>query len=513
MKKQLVRYTVFLLSVLLLTGCWQEEPLEPNDFSDLLQEGQEVQSEGTLLPEAFSLPYVPGYTLDPITCPDGMQQVISSLLCEGLFRQGPDFEPEPWLCDSYTHDVEMRVFTFTLKPDITFSDGSPLTAADVKITLQRAKASPRYQARLSNVSSIETDGDTVTITLTEPNSALPALLDIPIVKAGSEREIPIGTGPYFFSTEDTRHCLIANQTWWRQEIQPVDRMMLVEASDPETMLYRFTSHDVQLVTADLTGTAAIHVTGDIRYQDTNTTILQYLGCNTQQAPMNSSAFRRALNLGINRSNIVSAYFSGHGTPTQFPLPPCSPLYPAELESPFSHDAFVFALSESGYIAERTLTLLVNSENHFKLSAAQYLAEMYTAAGIPMEVQALPWEEYVAALSAGAFDLYYGEVRLTADWDLTSLLGVAGNLNYTGWAAPQTSQLLAAYAVSSDRAAAMKELCSHLQLYAPILPICFKSTSVLLQSDVVRILSPTMMEPFYQLENCSIQLKNTTELMP
>lgn len=41
---------------------------------------------------------------------------------------------------------------------------------------------------------------------------------------------------------------------------------------------------------------------------------------------------------------------------------------------------------------------------------------------PVEVNALPWEEYNAALAAGNFDLYYGEVRLTADWNLTSLLG-------------------------------------------------------------------------------------------
>lgn len=513
MKTCLIKSVPVLLLVLFLTGCWQESPPEPNDFSALLQEEQATQGPASLLPEVFSLPYVPGYTLDPITCPDGMQQVVSSLLCEGLFRQGPDFEPEPWLCDSYTCDEEMRVYTLSLRPGVTFSDGSPLTPADVKDTLLRAKSSVRYQARLANVDSIRSDDNSVTITLLSPSSRLPSLLDIPIVKAGSEQDIPVGTGPYFLSQENAKHCLIANQTWWRNKTQPTDRILLVEASDAETMLYRFASRDVQLVTADLTGTSEIHVTGDVSYRDADTTVLQYLGCNTQQPPLNNTAFRRALNLGINRGHMVNAYFSGHGKAAQFPLSPVSPLYPAHLETTFSHDEFLSSLEACGYVAERPLILLVNAENDFKVSAAQHLAGTFTEAGVPVEVHVLPWEEYTAALAAGSFDLYYGEVRLTADWNLASLLGTDGSLNYTGWVAPQTNQLLSAYATASDPAAAMEALCSHLQLYAPIFPICFKSTSVLLRADVVKGLSPTMTEPFYQLESCSIHLKTPEPVAP
>ncbi|RAZ93269.1 peptide ABC transporter substrate-binding protein, partial [Klebsiella oxytoca] len=78
-----------------------------------------------ILPEQFSLPYAPEQTLDPITCADGMQQVISSLLCESLFRLGPDFQPQAWLCERYT--CEGNKYTLTLRDGVTFSDGSPLT--------------------------------------------------------------------------------------------------------------------------------------------------------------------------------------------------------------------------------------------------------------------------------------------------------------------------------------------------------------------------------------------------
>ena len=335
------------------------------------------------------------------------------------------------------------------------------------------------------------------------------MLDIPIVKSGTHQNTaPTGTGPYLFSDADGTAYLVANQSWWRGGGQPVDRILLTEAADWDTMLYRFTTHDVQLITADLTGISPINATGNTSYLDANTTILQYLGCNTARAPLDNAAFRKALASGFNRTYIVSAFLSGHGTAAQFPVSPVSSLYPSALEERYSRDSFTAALAASGYTSGRTLSLLVNQENSFKVSVAQYLADTFSSAGVPVEVNALPWEEYTAALAAGNFDLYYGEVRLTADWNLTSLLGSGGSLNYGHWSDPQMDQLLSAYASAADRASAMQNLCAYLRNQAPILPICFKFTSVLMQNDVVEGLTPTMMEPFYNLTDCTIHLQSS-----
>ena len=205
--------------------------------------------------------------------------------------------------------------------------------------------------------------------------------------------------------------------------------------------------------------------------------MQYIGCNTARAPLDSPALRRALSAGIERANVAGAYLSGHGKPAAFPVSPVSSLYPAALEEDYSVDGFTAAVAESGYVSERPLTLLVNEENGFKKAIAAHLAENWTSGGVPVEVRVLPWEEYAAALAAGDFDLYYGEARLTADWDLGSLLEPGGRLNYGHWSNPDTSRLLAELAGAQDRTAAMRALCAHLKDQAPILPVCFKSTSV------------------------------------
>lgn len=308
--------------------------------------------------------------------------------------------------------------------------------------------------------------------------------------------------------EDNSAYLIANQTWWQGLQQPVSRIALVEAGDQDTMLYRFTSHDVQLITADLVSADPIRATGSVVYQDTATTILQYLGCNVNREPLDDPIFRRVLSQGIDRENLVSAFFSGHGNAAQFPVSPVSSLYPKELEQTCSSAEFASLLADNGFTSCRTLTLLVNEESSFKRAAAEEIAQRFTEAGVPVVVKSLPWEDFLAALEAGDFDLYYGEVKLTADWDLSPLLKTGGMVNHSGWSDPMTEQLLADYAAATDRAAAMKRLCSYLQNQAPILPICFKSTSVLLQANVFDGLVSTMSQPFYNLTECVVHLKTS-----
>ena len=489
---------------LLLPGCASDLPEE--EETAILPDESTVEQveEVSYLPEVFSLPYAPAQTLDPVSCPEGMQQTVSSLLYEGLFRLDESFQPQLWLCESYTYDAEKLRYTFTIRSGVLFSDGTELTAADAKATLDRAKTSERYAARLSAVASVTARDHELTITLSSPNTSFPALLDIPIVKKGTQdAAVPTGTGPYFFSQEESGAYLIASQSWWRHEDQPTERIALIEADGHDAMLYRFTSRDVQLITADLTGNRSVSITGDVDRHDAGTTILQYVGVNTTR--LTDPTLRRALAQGIDRETITQAYLSGHGVAAQFPLSPASSLYPSHLEEAYSFESFQTALAQC-QLPSRTLTMLVNEENSFKTAIAQSIAESYTAAGLAVEVKVLPWEEYLAALAAGNFDLYYGEVRLTADWDLTALLGSLGTANYGGWANEETDRLLAAFAASGLPAADMEALCTHLKNQAPILPVCFKSLSILSQSEVLGGLAPTAAEPFYDLSGIRMNLK-------
>lgn len=509
MKKSHVKKALllFLLPVLLLTGCWQDET---ETGTSIIQAGSEESSaqEDLKLPDSFSLPYTPGQTFDPVTCRDGIQQTVASLLYEGLFELDRGFSPQPKLCTSYTYDAASLTYTFTLRSGVTFSDGSALTAADAAATLNRALTSDRYRSRLSEITSVTAGDGTLTVVLNTPNTGLPALLDIPIVKSGTESEtVPVGTGPYLYTTDASGPCLQANGSWWGGSRQPVSRIGLVACEDADAAFYHFTAHEIQLLTSDLTGTNPVSATGNIRFDDADTTTMQYIGFNTRTGLLSSPVLRRALGLGIDREAMVSAVLSSHAVPAQFPLSPESDLYPASLEKTYSYDAFAAAMATAGYTvgASHTVTMIVNEENSFKVSAAKYVASALSACDLDIEVKVLPWEEYTAALSSGDYDLYYGEVRLSADWNLGPLVQTGGSLNYGGYSDATLDLLLSDYAVASDRETAMQAVCRYLQNQTPILPVCFKSTSVLSQKGVVDQLSPTAANPFYDMASCTIHL--------
>ena len=506
-----------LAALLALTGCAAGEEEPPADSWEQYQqqglpeeETPSVQEDaGPEYPAAFSLPYHRGHTLDPITCGEGMQEDVASLLFEPLFQLDEHFQPVPVLCESYEWDEKGLVCTLTLRQDVTFHDGTALTAEDVAATLRRAMASERYGYRLRGMAGVAADrSGRVRITLSAPNQGLPALLDIPIVKRGTEDlAVPTGTGPYRLAEDGG--SLVPHESWWQGKALPLASIPLVHAKDRDTARYLFSSRRVQLLTVDPTDDLAA-VTGQSQSTARPTSILQFIGFNTGEGSVFASpSARAAFSRGIPRETLVSAQLAGLALAAEFPVSPLSSLYPADLALGYDKDVTLAALRAAGQGTgqQRELTLLVNGEDRFRLTSAQFIAENLSLLDWKIVVQALPWEEYLAALEAGAFDLYYGEVRLTADWDLTDLLGTGGGLNYGGYTDPTTDLLLQSFlaAPQENRSAAARQLMVHLQEVCPIAPICFKNNSVLTHPGVAEGICPTASSTFFRLEGWTVHL--------
>lgn len=510
MNKRITALLLVLLTLAGLCGCasWDETAYDSDPLGEL-QQYYKPQEETVPALTAFVLPYRSSETADPIICSDGIQLTLTALLYEPLYRLTPDFKTEAVLAQSESYDPVSFSYTIELRSGLHFSDGSAVTAQDVAATLLRAQQSPRYAARLADVADIRAiDSTTVQLQLTQDRQNFTALLDIPVVKAGTESNaFPTGSGPYVKSADSD--ALLPNN-YYRKGTRtlPFQKIDLLACKSEEVAAYAFSSHDVHLLACDLTGTA-----GDVASTcgssiDADTTILQFLGFNMNRKLFQDSAMRLAISMAVDRNAIVSAYLMGHGTATQFPIHPASGLYPASLERSDTADdcaAAMAALNMANGEDVYDLTLLVNRENSFKVAAAEGIAQLLSQYDLNVTVNALPWEEYLAALEDGRFDLYYGECKLTADWDVSSLLSTGGSLNYGGWADPTTDTQLAACRSADDshRAATLETLCGRLQAQMPIVPICFKRTSVLLPYNAVEGVVPTAADPFFGLENWTV----------
>lgn len=499
------RLFLLLLSLsLLLSGCGKVEDPTFDPLEELREYyGTAEEAEAPPLTD-FTLPYCTGETWDPVTCPDGVQRTAASLLYETLYRLDETFMPQPLLLTRSDYNAETFVYTLHLRSDVHFSDGSAMTAQDVAASLLRAVHSQRYGPRLWQVRTVTVRDNTVEVALSEDNRGFPALLDIPVIKAGTESStVPVGTGAYVLSA-DKQH-LMPNPHWWQERAIPFDSITLWGCKSEEAAAYAFASHDVHLYVYDLLSGISLASASNDNATTAETAVMHYLGFNMSKHYLSDPALRRAISLAIDRDEIVSAALSGHAVATQFPLHPASPLYPVHLEENASTTAVYEALSQqelSDGEWKYQLRLLVNNDNSFKVAAAKSIADMLNRHDFDVTVMALPWEDFLSVLAAGNYDLYYGQCKLSADWDPTPLLGEGCALNYGGYASEVTNTLLAAYrgADGDDRAEAMEGLCRHLQREAPIAPLYFERVDVLLSRGIVDTITPTAAEPFYGLEN-------------
>lgn len=498
-------------ALLLLPACQAEQEAPP------LQETGGIQESAPPVQRTeFSLAYDATDTLDPLAGAGSTNLALSGLVYEGLFELDAAFQPQPLLCASYTASENCTVWTFTLRGGVTFSNGAPLTAAHAAASLNAARSSDLYSARLAQVTAVTAGEGTVTVTLSSPNGALPALLDIPVTLAGGDGSAaPLGTGPYYYDTGGGALSLTANPHWWQGRALPLDEIPLRATSTADDRIAAFDTGLVTLTPSDLTGTNALGYSGNYETWDCPTSALLYLGFNCERGACRDVALRQAVFRGIDRATVTASLLSGHGDAAVLPVHPASPLHDATLADELTYSVSTAAqiLESGGYVlADGVLTrngravaleLLVNTDNSFRVSVADYLAQELAKLGLTVTVTKLPWDEYLSALAKGEFDLYLAQVKLTADFDLSPLL--TGTLNYGGYWSSDTNALLAAFRASSGtaRSAAASGLCADLASSVPIAPLCFLRTSVLTQWGAVSGLEATQQNPFYHIYNWTV----------
>lgn len=504
MRKHLIAFSLALL--FLLGGC-AGGAAQPS-----VQPDETPSPSAQSTPRQFTLPYQPNASLHPITGNNKTNLALSCLVYQGLFELDNTFSPHGVLCSGYSSEQDGLVWTFTLA-DAFFSDSSAVTADDVVYSLTLARSSDMYCVRLKDVQSITSgEGGKVVITLARPNSSLPALLDIPIIRDTEDGSMPLGTGAYEF-VEDNGPLRL-NRKASAPKTAP-EEISLFPVAAADDLIYAFDAGEVSMVISDLTGANALGYSSGYETFDYPTSTMLYVGFQTTHGVCSDPLIRQALSRSFDRDTVSGSLLAGHADATCLPFSPRSTLHSAQHEQSGCYDPAAagslfsdagFAAGEDGllyrYGIPLSLTFIVNTDNPFKVTVAEYLTEELTHMGISVNLKKLSWDDYLTALTYGSFDLYLGEVALTADFDLTSLLEYGGELNYGNYSSAEASALLNALRSCSEdmlpQAAAA--LADHFLADCPFAPLCFKEYSVLTQWQIVSGLTPTRQNPFYQLES-------------
>lgn len=457
----------------------------------------------------FALAYDPSESLHPITGQSQMNLDLAGLVYEGLYELDRDFAAKPALAQSAAVSGDGLVWTITLRTGVQFSDGTPLTADQVVASLNTARASILYGKRLSGITAVEGSGGQVRLTLSAPNGALDALLDVPIVLEQADG-IPLGTGRYRFARQGEELSLAATQAGAGRV--PYETIPLRGVTGAEAHIAAFDSGDVTAVVTDFSASYALGYSGSYETWDFPTTTLMYVGFRTTGGVCADPQIRQAFSKAFDRRELVKTQLAGHGDAASLPISPLAEGYDAQAAEELDHDlpGALELLAQAGYtrgedgVLRRgstpvSVTIVVNNDSSHKQAVAQQLARDLAELGVQATVQAMPWEEYLGALAGGRFDLYLGEVRMTGDFDPTELL--TGSLNYGGYSSQELTGLLPAWkgARGAARSQAADQLWQAFAQDAPIAPLCFKRGSLLIRWGMAHNVQPTQADPWWNLE--------------
>lgn len=490
----------------LLTGCTLTERL------DTVPSGS-IPNAASRAPRGaidMALPYYTAEKVNPITSTSSINRIVCEALYEGMFILNEQFQPEPLLCERY--ELEGTRCTLVLKEGLLFSDGSPVTAEDVVASYQLAQRTPTspYHDRTSYMSSIRaTDSRTVRITLTAANSRFLSLLDIPILKKGTENNtFAVGTGAFAVTEQEGEPVLLPNAHWHSGPVRTVTQIGLVGTVRPDAVTSSFAVGDISMTRAERICDNPITIKGAVDVYQTPTTELHYLGIRASHPLLANENFRKALSLAIDRDMLCKSSLQTFADPAVLPINPqpdnisgmSSSLKQA---STYLRQMGIEDKNGDGRVEDASgnpisLTLLCNSENTFKSNVCNQLVTFFSHLGIGLRINAVPFEQYQAALTSGMFDLYYGDVLMTPDFDLRALLMTGGSLNFGRFSDATLDQHIMTVRTASAEALPQAEAAFEEYFLAkmPILPLAFERDQVIVRSGLLANFKPRPYNMFW-----------------
>ena len=272
---------------------------------------------------------------------------------------------------------------------------------------------------------------------------------MPAAAAGADSAVPPGTGPYEYTSAAR---LSRFSDWWQDTaLTDAPYITLHAAETSVDVRDQFEYANVNLVLTDPNSTAYASFHNDYELWTANTTVMQYIGYNITNKVFSNYGLRSSITYAIDRETIVTELAGGFALPATLPASPLAEQYDVRLANSFDYSQSDFEahlesasvedmdgdgvldlyVASLGYAIPVEGTMIVCAGSYQRVQTAQRVVDALNSRGFKLTLQTLDEAEYRSALQNGNFDLYFGEVRLSANFDLTPFFSIYGSLNFGG----------------------------------------------------------------------------------
>jgi peptide/nickel transport system substrate-binding protein len=262
--------------------------------------------------------------IDPLTTADSATMFTVGLASAQLVIENTSGTIEPQLAQSWTQSADKLSWTFTLRPGLKFSNGQPLTAADVVSTfdsiLSPTSESPAASSFAGILKSVTGSGTSVVFHLDEAYSDFPHLLtgaNTWILPSGTNAtnwiNDPVGAGQFILEKYTAGQGITykKNPYYWDASAVKLAGVNVTFYSSEQSELLAFQSGQIDQLDSFPAAAAALG-TSD-RQQRSGFVKFDALTFNVDKAPFNSVAVRQAVAWALNRSAIAKTVYSGDAT--------------------------------------------------------------------------------------------------------------------------------------------------------------------------------------------------------
>ena len=421
-----------------------------------------------LVPTAAVAP--PSQAADPVVFTVGILQDVDSLnpftgiLAEAyeiyqlqyatlMQPSSTDFTPAPGLAESWEESADGKTWTYTLRPDLTWSDGTPLTSADVVYTFNRILdgryEKTNYGNYVRNIASVTaTDERTVVMTVKAPSPIMERLavyilpehvwggIDAKAVKSYANEpeagQTLVGSGPFLVAERRAGQYIrmVANDAYYAGRPK-VDELIFRIYNNPDALAQALKKGEVDFaegLTADvftsLEGQEGI-TTYAGSYSGFNEIAFNMGAALADGTPIGDGnpqlkdlAVRQAISHAIDRQQLVDKILDGYGTPGSTIIPPLystlhvdpgTQTYDPALANQILDDAG-YAMGSDGVRVgpdgqRMSYRLFVRSDSDSSVKTGEYVKSYLADIGIEANVKAVTEDALYEIIGRGEFDMF------------------------------------------------------------------------------------------------------------
>ena len=326
----------------------------------------------------------------------------------------------PWLATSYKVSANKKVYTFTLRPGVKFSNGKALTSADVKFSIdQNRKATKGWAYIDTAIKSVQAPSpETVVINLKYPWA--PLLADLSLFangivpnNYGGETEAqfynhPIGTGPFKWDYwhKGSALKLVRNPLYWQAGKPYLNSVTWTDVPNDNTRQLQLKGGQAQIDQTPAWSTvSSLKSTPGIIMHLFNSTQTNYLAFNELRKPFQDAHVRKAISLAIDRNALVKAVLFGNGKSANSLFPPQVPYYaPSTPGYQFDLTQAKQQMAQSSVPHGFSTTILIPAGNSDYLTISTILQAELKPLGIKVNIQQLDPNTANANFQAQKYDM-------------------------------------------------------------------------------------------------------------